>query len=514
MNKVSRGAAILLAILWVSISQGAGAPEIWRELEPGPYDVGFRTLESYDHSRTLVPKYDYMGEPNDGIRARPIIACLWYPASTPDDALQMSYGEYAFPYPEDDRFFAVLSRLQDREVNTIFGITRDQAAVLQMMSTPMYAVRDAEPLTDTFPLVVYHQSLGGAACENALLCEYLASHGFLVMTTPALGLNSLTPTTQMADLENLIRDKEYALGMLDEAGLFSFDQLYLLGNALGGLAALDMQMRNADVEGVIALGDMICDSAQVEYCRRSPSFNPDRMDVPLLLLTDSTVTTTSESVFETFHYSPHTWMRGMWNIEPDLLHYPMFTSVSSEMEAMMPPLRGAYHRTAGVILAYLEGLASGQPETANSIRDKIGSSVTMAQYPAEQLPPTAEQFARLIQGEYLDTAVALFHYFHETEPERVLFAEALVNAFGYRALQAGDSERAIKLFLMNTVAYPNSCNSWDSLSDGYLAAGDNENAVTAMKRALATIEIDTTNPEALKEQIRTKCEQTIAELGG
>ena len=63
--------------------------------------------------------------------------------------------------------------------------------------------------------------------------------------------------------------------------------------------------------------------------------------------------------------------------------------------------------------------------------------------------------------------------------------EADVNALGYRLLRAGRVPEAIEVFRINTVAFPESANVWDSLGEALLAADRREEAIAAYRRALA-----------------------------
>ena len=99
---------VLLVILFSKPYAGA--------LEPGQYSVGFKTLEMFDNSRTVLSKYDYFGAPIEGNRERPIQICVWYPAKEKDDAQKMVLGEYNFPYPDNAEFIDYLSEIQNREI--------------------------------------------------------------------------------------------------------------------------------------------------------------------------------------------------------------------------------------------------------------------------------------------------------------------------------------------------------------------------------------------------------------
>jgi tetratricopeptide (TPR) repeat protein len=85
-----------------------------------------------------------------------------------------------------------------------------------------------------------------------------------------------------------------------------------------------------------------------------------------------------------------------------------------------------------------------------------------------------------------------------------------INLLGYAKLQAGQKEDAIELFNLNADAYPQSANTQDSLSDGYLAAGKKDLALAAEEKCLELLPGDKNDAAfkaALEKQARAKIEQ-------
>lgn len=93
-------------------------------------------------------------------------------------------------------------------------------------------------------------------------------------------------------------------------------------------------------------------------------------------------------------------------------------------------------------------------------------------------------------------------------------AEGAINALGYEYLQGGRVPDAIQLFELNVEMYPNSANTYDSLSDAYLAAGDRAKALEFARKAIEALSRDAAAPEAFKQQIRQGAEAKIKELSG
>ena len=63
---------------------------------------------------------------------------------------------------------------------------------------------------------------------------------------------------------------------------------------------------------------------------------------------------------------------------------------------------------------------------------------------------------------------------------------AVLNALGYAVMRGSvtDVDLALDVFRLNTVAYPESFNTWDSLAEAYMEKGDNDNAVKFYRKSL------------------------------
>lgn len=110
-------------------------------------------------------------------------------------------------------------------------------------------------------------------------------------------------------------------------------------------------------------------------------------------------------------------------------------------------------------------------------------------------------------------AAKVFNGIPKSARTAAAFPEAQINLLGYWHLQAGRADAAIQLFRLNTDAYPHSANTYDSLGDAYLAAGQNDLALQASERALALLPNDPSPPDR-KALIRQSAEQKIAKLKG
>jgi hypothetical protein len=63
--------------------------------------------------------------------------------------------------------------------------------------------------------------------------------------------------------------------------------------------------------------------------------------------------------------------------------------------------------------------------------------------------------------------------------------EVELNGYGYALLAAGQQDKAIEMFILNTQRHPKSANVWDSLGEAYALKGDKQNAITNFKKSLS-----------------------------
>ncbi len=112
-----------------------------------------------------------------------------------------------------------------------------------------------------------------------------------------------------------------------------------------------------------------------------------------------------------------------------------------------------------------------------------------------QLEPY-RHFKQLVADGRFDAAEALID---STDGE--LLGESAVNALGYYYLYRREAPRtAIALFEMNTREFPESFNTWDSLGEGFMVAGDDERAIENYLRSLE-LNPDNRNAEVMLERI-------------
>lgn len=75
------------------------------------------------------------------------------------------------------------------------------------------------------------------------------------------------------------------------------------------------------------------------------------------------------------------------------------------------------------------------------------------------------------------------------------FREPVLNVLGYGLLRAGMGEMAVDVLRLNTIAYPEAFNTWDSLGEAYMQAGKKKEAIANYRKSL---ELNPENSNAVR----------------
>jgi acetyl esterase/lipase/TolA-binding protein len=125
--------------------------------------------------------------------------------------------------------------------------------------------------------------------------------------------------------------------------------------------------------------------------------------------------------------------------------------------------------TAGWLNKYIEELEQG-PTYVNGVeapQDRAGW-----------------KFVKIVWEEGIERARATFEEARKRDPQAMLFQEATLNNLGYRLIQKGRVQDAVEIFRLNTEAYPQSSNTYDSLAEAYMLSGNRELAIQNYRKSL------------------------------
>jgi hypothetical protein len=165
------------------------------------------------------------------------------------------------------------------------------------VDTSLWAVRDARAEPGRFPVVIYSPGGWGESWDNVELCEYLASHGYVVIAGPMMGEQTRQVTLDVAGVNAAARDISFLIGYAQSRPDTDMQALAVAGMSWGGIANLFAAARDSRIDALVSLdGSMRYFPGVV---RRAGDVHPEDMTIPLLALNEqSFAPERSESIYD------------------------------------------------------------------------------------------------------------------------------------------------------------------------------------------------------------------------
>jgi pimeloyl-ACP methyl ester carboxylesterase len=471
---------------------------LWGDLHAGDRAVGFRTIFRYDSSRTWKTTRSYDGKFSPDLKGRPIQINVWYPAEADQSSTKMHFGDYVDQTaPEDFAELNIIMRQRSRD-DANGAVTRNEISGLQ--SAEMNAYRDAQAEKGAFPLVLYFGGLNAPINSNAILGEYLASHGYIVASISLLGpsdeQNFQSRTAH--DLESSVRDMEFAWSVLQTEENIDKTKLAVIGHSVGAIEAVILGLRNADISAVIGLDGTYGFQGLSSVLTQSYGYAPEQMRAAFLDLRRAQGAQGNEpldlGVVESFRHSDRTL------ITIEKMHHSDFTSfamIGAQFHAPLPtsyPLNGwnreagraGYEKACEIVLSFLNAKVKSNSHALSEI-DLIArqnGGISLRHLGAVPPPPSPLEAAVLAHTNGPEVAKRAFITSCGEGNLSSCMDESRFNAWGYNLLGQQRQKDALVVFQLNAWAHPQSANAQDSLADGYLSVHDRENARIAIQRAI------------------------------
>lgn len=476
MSVVRLGAAFLLCAL-LSLSEAQAEPVI--TLPRGNYEVGVRVDQQYDHTREYRRRVDPVtGEFETAERARPMQTLVWYPASGLGSLLR--YTDYTATRLTERDFNLTPDQLEARTQQQAAALTRRLGSDAQtVLSSVVAASRDAPMAQGKFPVILYAPGNGGTADENADLFEYLASHGYVVIASTAMGGDGKLFDDSMAGVEPQIADIAFLLAYAHTLPNTDMARTAAMGWSWGGMTNVFAASRDDRIRALISLDG----TREPDLTRR---IDVGRLTVPWLYLsrTPDTIpqinTSEIDTTFSLLNEAKHADVH-------QLIMYAMrhvdFTSrslreagQSSYDEYSKEEVRESFNIAALYILnflkAYLDQDASSVTFLRNTPTENGAVRHTVRAYTrsAEQLPPSLPRLAEELARRGFEHTVEVYRAAQEQDTAFTLTDREL-KAWGYQLLGRGRARDAAEIFRLWTVLYPADWDAFDSLGEAYEAAG-------------------------------------------
>ena len=171
---------------------------------------------------------------------------------------------------------------------------------------PLWALRDATAAKGRYPVVIYAPSDSSVAWENADLCEYLASHGYIVIASPSMGLSTRDMTDDLEGVNTQARDISLLVTYAKTLADADSSRLAVLSWSWGGGSSLFAAARDPRIGALVSF-----DGSQRVYpglMKMAEDVHPGRMTIPLLFFIGGYPNLLED--IEKYHDGPLDWTVG------------------------------------------------------------------------------------------------------------------------------------------------------------------------------------------------------------
>jgi tetratricopeptide (TPR) repeat protein len=474
---------------------------LWRNLIPGPYEIGYKVAFLYDQTRIYKSQYDYKGNLVNHDIFRPVQISIWYPATRPINTEYMKYIEYVLTASTRFDYSLLTDTLHEEIVRSWKNRYKQRGyeeividnIVDNVLLRKTRALKDAPPVTGKFPLVVFCSGGGDVPGSHDIMFEYLASHGYVIAAVSSNGFFEGGPSYNMMDEEAQVRDMEFALNYMRDITSVDIQNICSMGFSYGGIINVLFALRNYDIKAVLCLDGSICLVNRDRAVKNLPYFKPDRLRIPFMNMPIVAPNRYDFGFYEALKYSD------AYLVHFNRMTHLEFTSqrsiqepenLDSERNRNITSINLNHETACRYALNYLDATLKNDQEAMAFLQnppvmnDIPEGAIRVEFKKSLPVPPTGVHFIELIKEEGIEKAKEIFLAAKKNDPEIQVFSADLMNTLGYDYLNRGNAKMAIEIFTLNCLAHPNSSNSFDSLGEAYAKIDEIDLALKNYRKAV------------------------------
>ncbi len=496
--------ALLLLVAICSAANAAAPTDIVPEA--GPHAVGLRVVQQYDYSRVLEPQVDAFGKTGSAPAARPIQTLVWYPAKR-DGGTPMTVADYRQDSLADLDFSVPAAALAKQRAAWLGGAQKAEYAAKTL------ALRGAAPAEGRYPVVIYAPSFASSAYENLDLCEYLASHGYVVIASPSTGARSPMMSDDIEGIEAQAADIAFLVNYAQTLPQADMTKVAAAGFSWGGMANVFASARSSRIKALVSLDGSIRYHPKVwsaaSYVR------PARTAVPMLFL--AAHPRSMEELARDDKQGP-SYLNSMKYSDvyiatmPPMMHGHFsatglrFAGDQSFGDYQRADVLQAYRSGALYVREFLDAYLKDDPKALAFLREAparhgIGPhTMTMDYHPASATAFGEGDFLRAFASGGFKDGQAIYTRM-SAESADFKLSPLNLNVLGYQLLRAKNPGGAVELFKLAAYIEPKYGNAFDSQGEAYEALGETALAIAAYEKAVA-VDKEQTNAMARIKALR------------
>jgi dienelactone hydrolase len=482
--------ALLLVILCSAATLAQAAAPKFTHVN-GPHRVGVRVVHQNDYSRAIEPDINVFGETSGTQDARPMQTLVWYPAQM-TSRMPMKFIEYEltrltaldFSVPAAD-----IAKARERA-----RVGKDAVPFGEYVS----ATDNSPEAAGKYPVVIYAPSYGAPAHENVDLCEYLASHGYIVIAIRSMGPRSAGMSDDVEGLEAQAADIAFLAAYAHTLPQADSNRLAVVGLSWGGLSNVFASARSSRIKALVSLDGSVRSHPQM--IAAASYVKPARTAVPMLSIGSrpmSLETLQQKGSKVTSSYLNSMKYSDVYLATMQPMTHMNFSSLALRgdgdaqfTEYSRDEVANAYSWTLRYVKEFLDAqLKQDAGALAFMKNTPVKNGVpphmmTMEIHPATASVPTDASFIKSFKGRGFKDAEAIYKEMLAQSPEFILSPPQL-NNWGYQLLNKKNAKGAAELFKLAAIINPEYADVIDSLGEAYEAMGEKALAIRAYEQALA-----------------------------
>jgi len=497
MNKI-------IILLLIHISYLTNAQTFWSDanLNYGKYQVGFNNYTKNDDTRTYSRIYDW----DNVIHSRPMSISIWYPTNEAGKGKRMKVEDYMVILKQEEEWESMPNK---RILSWFYS---DSEHNRNRMTLETKAWFKAPVMKVKFPVVIYAPSYQASSTENFVLCEFLASHGYVVISSPSRGTeNRFLSGGTTKDIETQARDIEFLIGEASSVPFVDINKLAVAGFSFGGISNVLAQMKNEKVKAIVCLDGSV--KYQLGKLLASPFADLSKVDVPFIFMSqkdipmevmkadkiDMTLNNQfwfydslkfSDAYYLKFNDLTHSYFSSMGVLfqERDL------RQDKNDSEIIM-----SYGWVNQYALNFLNVYLKDNNESLQFMKVEPGKNgvksdvITIDRKKSQKRKTTFEDFNESAMKQGYKDLESLNNQIKDQNPDFKL-QEWKLNNLGLQLVFKKKFQEGISILSLATQLFPNSANAFDSLAEGYLEVGNDQLAIVNFNQSL---KLDPQNQNAI-----------------
>ncbi len=451
------------------------------QLDYGIYDVGFKTFHVKDYSRPYI-----MGTDSENV-PRPMQISVWYPATASKTGPPITLG-YLLALQESEESLHKISLADALIPSAIYADYFKGDRLEKVFNKPMKSLLDATQYKGKFPLILYGSAQSSSGFDNALICEQLASHGYIVATVASKGAYSRQMTFDEEGALGQSRDLEFLYGYMYNFPNINIQKLGTVGFSLGCLSMVMFSLKNKNVKAMVSLDGSIPNGYPIlksfTYLN-SKDFNSNFLG----FLGD-------KGFINNYPLFDDTTFSDIYLLKLKNRNHLDFSSANLRVTKRAEKAYPAYVDMANLTVKFMNHNfydVNSFDEVVSSYSKDIYSGLRKKK--SKGSPEVSkEEFINYINENGIDKGIQIYYDTKNAFPDYKLFEYQAFRDVGFLKMMEKDYNSAIKVYKVLLEAYPNTSDSYRRLGEAYMEIGNYDDALQLINSGL---EIDPNSPAML-----------------